>query len=128
MRLLLLRADIARPALPDRLREAGGEVTEVAAYQTRVADYLPSHVLDSLRSGSLDYVTFTSSSTARNLVQLLSEESDLLRHARLASIGPITSRTMNSLGLKPNVEALEANVSSLADAVVRDVVGDVVGN
>ena len=65
-RFLLLRADIARPALPRLLNEAGADVTECVVYQTKQADALPENVMQSLRDGEVDWITFTSSSTATN--------------------------------------------------------------
>ncbi|MEM9419065.1 MAG: uroporphyrinogen-III C-methyltransferase [Planctomycetota bacterium] len=115
-RCLLLRADIARPALPKLLVEAGAIVNEVVAYQTRVPDALPEDVLDALREG-VNWVTFTSSSTVRNLIELLGEERGLLDGAKTASIGPITSQTIRELGLALTVESETASVASLVEAV-----------
>ncbi|MEM6855738.1 MAG: uroporphyrinogen-III synthase, partial [Planctomycetota bacterium] len=115
-RCLLLRADIARPALPRLLVEAGAIVNEVIAYQTQKPEALPEAVLDALREG-LDWVTFTSSSTVRNLIDLLGEEASLLDGVRAASIGPITSQTMRERGLDVAVESEQASVASLIEAV-----------
>jgi len=116
-RVLLLRADIARPALPRLLTEAGAAVTEVVAYHTRMAASLPAGVLDALRAGRVDWVTFTSSSTATNLAALLGAEVALLERVRIASIGPITSATVRELGLTVAVEAQAATVDALVAAI-----------
>jgi len=118
-RFLLLRADIARPALPQMLQEAGAQVEEVVAYQTRVADRLADEVVEALRAGEVDWVTFTSASTVRNLVQLLGRERGLLEKVKVASIGPITSEAAREAGLTVTVEAKEANVHALARAVAE---------
>lgn len=115
-RCLLLRADIARPALPRLLVEAGAIVNEVVAYQTQRPAALPDAVLEALREG-MDWVTFTSSSTVRNLVALLGDEKSLLDGVRAASIGPITSQTMGELGVDVAVESDTASVASLIEAV-----------
>lgn len=119
---LLLRADIARPALPKLLIEAGAEVTEIVAYQTRMPAALPENVLEALREG-IDWVTFTSSSTVRNLVELLGEDRGLLDGVKAASIGPITSATMRESGIDVTVEAASAGVSALVEAVTVAVAG-----
>lgn len=116
--MLLLRADIARPALPALLMDAGAIVTDLPIYQTKIADNLPERVLSALREKSVDWVTFTSSSTASNLVELLGKEKDLLKHARAASIGPITSQTMRDLGVEITVEATRSNIDGLVEAIV----------
>jgi uroporphyrinogen III methyltransferase/synthase len=117
-RFLLLRADIARPTLPQKLREAGAEVTELTAYYTEVADALPDAVLDALRAGSVDWVTFTSASTARNLAALIGRESELMQRPRIASIGPITSDAVREQGWPVTIEAATSNIPGLVEAIV----------
>lgn len=118
-RFLLLRADIARPALPERLSEAGAVVNEVVAYRTKLAEALPAAALEALEAGRVNWVTFTSSSTARNLVALLGERRELLAGVRCASIGPITSETMRELGLTVALEAERSNVAGLVAALTQ---------
>jgi len=122
-RVLLLRADSARPALPRLLGQAGAEVTEQVVYQTKIADGLPGDVVDALSGGEIDWLTFTSSSTASNLVELLGERRSLLDGVKTASIGPVTSQTMRDLGLEVTVEAGESNVQGLIEALVAAVGG-----
>jgi uroporphyrinogen III methyltransferase/synthase len=114
---LLLRADIARAALPDLLRQAGRRVDDLMIYRTLPADSLPPAVLTALRNRQVEWVTFTSSSTARNMVTLLGDERELLRQVKIASIGPVTSRTLRELGFEPAVEAVPSDVSGLVQAL-----------
>jgi len=120
--ILLLRADIARPALPRLLCEAGATLTELTAYRSQLVGGLPEAVLAALRQNEVDWVTFTSSSTATNMVELLGQERDLLNHVKLASIGPITTETLCKLGFTPRVEAATSNMAGLVDAMVREIV------
>ena len=116
-RCLLLRADIARPGLPQALTDAGAEVDEVVAYETRPPAELDAAALDALRAGDIDWVTFTSSSTARNLHALLGDEAALLAGVSTASIGPATTDTVRGLGLGPTVESSAATINALVQAV-----------
>ena len=118
---LLLRADIASSDLPDRLREAHWGVTEVAAYRTLPAGALPAAAVDAMHNDEIDYVTFTSSSTANNFADLLRRSGlELPGNARLASIGPVTSATMREIGWRIDVEAEPSDVPSLVEAIVAD--------
>lgn len=119
-KMLLLRADIARPALPKLLAEAGAKITEQVIYQTKLADRLPDEALTALRDKSVDWVTFTSSSTASNMVELLGDEKNLLHDCKLASIGPITSQTMTKLGLKIAIEAQQSDIPGLVEALINN--------
>lgn len=93
-------------------------VTELTVYETRLAASLPEPVWAALRERRVDWVTFTSSSTARNMAELLGDERGLLEGVRVASIGPITSDTLRGLGLEPTVEAETSNVQGLVDVLV----------
>ena len=119
-RFLLLRADIARPDLPRLLEEAGATVDDLPIYHTRKAESLPESVPEALRRGEIDWITFTSSSTAANLVDLLGAgDRDHLRRVKRASIGPVTSRTLKDLDLPATVESgATGGIEGLIAAIV----------
>jgi uroporphyrinogen III methyltransferase / synthase len=125
-RFLLLRADIARPILREKLQQAGAaEVNDVPVYETRPADSLPPGLLDALREKQVQWVTFTSSSTAKNFIALLGRGyRELLQGVRIASIGPVTSTTLRQLDLEPTVEAEVSNIDGLVRAMGQGVAGD----
>jgi len=123
-RVLLVRAKIARDVLPTELRKAGAKVDVAEAYETHVpvgakAKLNRLFVNDSSRP---DIVTFTSSSTATNFLDLLVKEHyHALREIWLASIGPVTSATLQQAGFKPNIEAMEYTMEGLALAIAKHV-------
>jgi uroporphyrinogen III methyltransferase/synthase len=119
-RFLLLRADIARPLLRDRLIAGGAaEVQDVAIYETHRAESLPLELLAALEQRRLTWITFTSSSTAKNFATLLgSDYREKLAGIRTASIGPITSQTLRDLGLTPAIEATEYSIPGLVRAIL----------
>jgi uroporphyrinogen-III synthase len=118
--VLLVRAAEARDVLPEALKDAGAEVTIAEAYRNRVPPDSIALIKENLSSPEdfPDVITFTSASTARNLIDLLQQaELDLPESTLLASIGPITSRAMNELGLTPAMEASEATIPALVQAI-----------
>jgi uroporphyrinogen III methyltransferase/synthase len=115
-RVCLFRADIARPLLAEKLTQAGATVRDLAAYQTRRVDRLDDEVIDALREGRVDWLTFTSSSTARNLCELV-DEVEWLTKPKIASIGPVTSATLRELGLTVAAEAEQFNIDGLVRAM-----------
>lgn len=119
-RFLLLRPDIASPTLRERLKQSGAaEVRDVAIYRTRPVKSLPSALIEALVAGDVNWVTFTSSSTARNFIALLgSDYLKLLANVKLASIGPVTTQTLDELGLKATVQAETYDISGLVQAMV----------
>jgi uroporphyrinogen III methyltransferase/synthase len=116
----LPRADIARIELADGLRARGARVVDVAAYRTVNEAALPEGLLDRIERDKVDLVTFSSSSTVRNLVDSIPSErrAAVLAHVRAASIGRITSKTLEEFGIPIAVLAAEATIPSLTAAVV----------
>lgn len=123
-RILLPRADIARPLLTDGLRAAGAEVNEVTAYRTVPA---ASEDVDQIRrmltTGEIDILTFTSSSTVSNFVLSLEPLPELSQGTTVACIGPITAQTAEESGLPVHVSAREHTVEGLLNALVEYVAG-----
>jgi uroporphyrinogen-III synthase len=121
-RYLLPRAAEARPLLAVGLREAGALVTELALYTTAGEGGDPREVVGMLERGELDAVTFTSSSTVRNLLARLPEgrAQDLLARARVVCIGPVTGATARELGLRVDAEAAEHTLPGLVRALKRE--------
>lgn len=115
-RILLPRAQVARRILPDALRARGAEVVDVAAYRTVPDAAEADHARAAVEAGEVDVVTFTSSSTVRNYVELLGATTG---GASVASIGPITSDTAREVGLDVEVEAAEYTVPGLIQAIVE---------
>ena len=74
---------------------------------------------DALAGGAVDFVTYTSSSTVKHFVAAVGLEQ--ARRARGASIGPITTATARELGLAVEVEAREATIAALVDAILAGV-------
>jgi uroporphyrinogen III methyltransferase/synthase len=113
-RVLVARAAEARDVLPEALRARGAEVDDVAVYET-VAEPLT----DAERAGleRATYVTFTSSSTVRFLVESGARPGPA---ARIVSIGPVTSATAEEHGLTVDVEAERHDIEGLVEALTAD--------
>jgi len=118
-RVLLARAQVARDALPDLLREAGALVEVVPVYETVAADTgeaLRAH----FERAEIDVALFTSSSTVNAVVDTLGPQAaELLSRVTVASIGPITSQTLRERGVRADVVATIFTVDGLLDALEK---------
>lgn len=115
-RVLLPRAESARAELVSGLEGFGATVDEVPIYRAAVPSEASPEVLAELREGRIDVVTFTSSSTVRNLLAMLGDTSALERPL-IACIGPITAKTAREAGLRVDVMASEYTVEGLVRAL-----------
>jgi uroporphyrinogen III methyltransferase / synthase len=112
---LVARAAEARDVLPEALRERGAELDVVSLYET-VREAPDEAAIDA--AGEAEYVTFTSSSTVRNLKEALGDR--FPTGARVVSIGPVTSETCRELGLTVDVEAERHDIDGLLAALLAD--------
>ena len=73
-RVLCPRADIAPRDLIDQLEQNGAVVDDIAAYRTVADNANAQHVAELIRTGQVDWVTFTSSSTVDNFFKAIFTE------------------------------------------------------
>jgi uroporphyrinogen III methyltransferase/synthase len=120
-RVLVARAEVARDALPDALRDAGCTVDVVSVYKTRSPPRALLEALSSLlEAGEIDAVTFTSSSTVDHLCDALeARAAALLAKTCVASIGPITTQTAQKRGVRVDVTAEQYSIPGLVAALEK---------
>lgn len=119
-KVLILRALSARDVLPEGLRMRGALVDVVPVYETKPA--VPDRGICEQWSSVInlpDVVTFTSSSTVTNFIKMTPVHVlDLMKGKTIfASIGPITSKTMEENKLKVSIEASEYTIAGLVKAI-----------
>src|SRR5215472_593793 len=115
-RILVVRAEKARDVLPKELSAAGAIVDEAFAYRTVPETRDISGAQRQLAQGGADLITFTSSSTVENFLAL---RLPWPKGMRVASIGPITSKTVRGHGLEVNIEARRHDIDGLVEAIRR---------
>ena len=120
-KIILPRSDRARPDLPNALKAAGADVTEVVAYHTGGVGAVEPDVLRAIREAQVDVVCFFSPSAIENMRAELGEEA-LLRlsaKAALAAVGPVTAASLRNAGLPVAIEAPLATAESMAAAIAN---------
>ena len=122
-RILLPRALRASGILPEMLADAGAHVTIAPVYRNVP---LPDHgeaLRDQLLEGSIDAITFTSSSTVTNFLSLIDAASGdelrrLLGKTAIAAIGPITADTIRNHGLPVDIQPERYTINDMVRAIV----------
>jgi uroporphyrinogen III methyltransferase/synthase len=115
-KVLIARAAVARDVLPEELRKRGAQVDVVEAYRTVPPENLADEARRILESRP-DWITFTSSSTANNLIAACGAEA--LRGVRTASIGPVTSATLRAAGVEVTAEAHPHTIRDLVERIIE---------
>ena len=115
LKFLLVRAANARDVLPKRLTQMGAIVDEAIAYRTLPETDDITGARKRFTDEGADLITFTSSSTVENFLAM---KLPWAKGIKTASIGPITSATMQDAGLKVDVEAAQHDIDGLVDAIL----------
>jgi uroporphyrinogen-III synthase len=120
--VLLVRAKVARDVIPRELRRAGAHVDVVEAYETVIPEPSRPRLQAALENPRRrpHVVTFTSSSTVKNFVELLGPrgERPSVNGILTASIGSVTSSTLRGLGFSVDIAAKEFTIPGLVAAIV----------
>ena len=115
--ILVPRAKEGDEGLIEALTARGAVVDAVVAYENVLDGAGADEVRERLRSGTIDAVTFTSSSTVKNFVAAL-DGTALPEGVVVACIGPSTAKTAREmLGREPEVVAAEHTTEGLVAAL-----------
>ena len=113
---LWVRAQEARDVVSSALNDRGAIMDEAIAYRTVLENEDIGGGRTRLVEEGADVITFTSSSTVENFFKL---ELPLPDGVKLASIGPITSKTIHEHGHSVDIEASQHDIPGLVQAIVE---------
>jgi len=122
LKVLYPRADHAREVIPLELARMGAFVDSPISYSNVMPEKLPPEAVLALETRSVDCITFTSSSTVRNLAAMLGGEDrmlDMLKGVAVASIGPITTKTCRAMGLKVDIQSEVFTLEAMTDGIEK---------
>ncbi len=127
-RVLWPRGDLASAALTHALEARGAQVVAPVAYRT-VSDVGLLGLVDALRDGRVDAITFTSASTVRHVVEGLAiaglrlEQVDPRDRPLVACIGPVAAAAARECGLTVDAIADPHDDEGLVAALIRSFSG-----
>ena len=119
-KVLIPRAKNARDFLVNKISKICS-VKEIHIYETVLNNIKKDEILKGLNSLEEKYITFTSSSTVTNFVDIIGMDNiDELNKLKVISIGPITTETANSLGINVYREANISTIDGMIDCIIND--------
>jgi uroporphyrinogen-III synthase len=116
-RVLYPRSAMGRDVLPNELRAAGFDVLAIDVYRTLPEPNVDQRVLDRVRRGEVDVLTFASPSSVRHLVALLASQSIALNTIPVVCAGPVTAEAAREAGLLVAAVSESPDVTSLSKAI-----------
>jgi len=116
-RVLYPRSAMGRDVLPNELRAAGFDVQAIDVYRTLPEPNVDQRVLDRVRRGEVDMITFASPSSVRHLVALLGSECARLNGIPVVCAGPVTARAAREAGLLVSVVSESPDVAAMSKAI-----------
>ncbi|GMB07445.1 uroporphyrinogen-III synthase [Thermolongibacillus altinsuensis] len=119
-RILLVKGNLARETLRNEL-QSFAQVTDFIVYETSINKAAKEELIRLLEKKELDVITFTSSSTVRNFMELLDgcPLDQWLKDVAIACIGPITKQTAHELGMRvdicPHTYTIDGMIEAMND-------------
>ena len=116
----LPQAEVTRNTLEESLLQRGATVHHTPVYRNTLPQQGLSPLIQCLQDKTLDWITVTSPSAIKNLVQLLPTElfEQLKAHPpRIACIGEITAKAVRLNDLPVDVVPLQQNVEGMVNAI-----------
>ena len=118
-RVLYPRSAMGRDVLPNELRAAGYDVLTIDVYRTLPEPNVDQRVLDRVRRGEVDVITFASPSSVRHLVALLASESIALNAIPAVCAGPVTAQAAREAGLLVVAVSESPDMAAISKAIAE---------
>ncbi len=117
-KVLVVRAEEAGSELREVFQNKGIGFEEAVAYRTVYECTAAEELLDTIKEGKADYLTFTSSSAVTSFMSAIGAENlKELAKIRIACIGPVTARTAENAGMTVAATAAEHTINGLVDTL-----------
>jgi len=116
-KVLLLRSKIASNELVEILDKAGAEVQDVAVYTAVEQKSECTWLIEEISKGRIDWLTFASPSSVNGFFKQIRNDLVDAGKVKVASIGPVTSERLKTLGVRIDVTAADHTLDGLLDAI-----------
>ncbi len=116
-KVLLLRSELASDELVEVLQQGGARVHDVSLYTAVPQRGDATALEEQIQQNRIQWLTFASPSAVRGFFEQVRPDLINTGTARVASIGPVTSRELTQLGIRIDLEAVEHTVDGMLDAI-----------
>jgi len=117
--ILIVRSNKGSSFLPRYLRKRGARVKELAVYRIETGSPDEKKFIKEFNKG-IDLVTFLSAESVRNFALILKGKAkQILSQAKIASLGPETSRALIKLGSSIDIQPKNYTIKDLVESIKR---------
>jgi len=116
-KVLLLRSKIASNELVEILGKAKAEVQDVAVYTAVEEKSQCTWLIEEISNGRIDWLTFASPSSVNGFFEQIRSDLVNSNKVKIASIGPVTSERLKTLGVRIDVTSTDHTLDGLLDAI-----------
>ena len=117
-KILIPRAAKARDVLPAGLKKLGAKVDVVTAYETVSSGKKKEEIEKLFNENRVDVITFTSSSTVNNFVEIMGNDFSYPPKIKIACIGPVTAAAAKKAGFSVDIHQEEYTIEGLVRALI----------
>lgn len=120
LRFLFPKAENARELIPEKIKEMGGIVSSPVAYRSQKPETHAKRIKRYLGEGRISVAVFTSGATFNNFMELVGDGAEeFLRELKIAVIGPVTKKAVESKGLKVSIMPARATNEDLVEEIIK---------
>jgi uroporphyrinogen III methyltransferase/synthase len=119
-KIVMLRSAAAPKNLADALTKSGAIVADVGVYTVEPGQNEPTVLIEQIKTGKIDWLTFTSPSTVKAFFAKITPQLVREHGVKVASIGPVTSEQLTKLNVKLNAQAQPHTIDGLLDVLVKE--------
>lgn len=124
-RILFPGSTLSNPQIAESLEKTGANVDMISVYETTIAQVDEKRVNELkalIEQGKIDWITFTSSSTVDNFVEIVGRDFIAEHQTKIptASIGPVTTKTLEHYGLHAHMTAKEHTFEGLVNSIIEE--------
>jgi len=116
-RVLYPRSAMGRDVLPNELRTEGFEVVAIDAYRTLPEPNVDQRVVDRVRRGEVDLITFASPSSVRQVIALFGMDCVSLKTIPVVCAGPVTAQAAREAGLLVTAVSESPDAAAMSEAI-----------
>ncbi|MFZ0034077.1 MAG: uroporphyrinogen-III C-methyltransferase [Sedimentisphaerales bacterium] len=118
-KVLLLRSQLASNELSELLESAEAKVDNIPVYTAVTVKNKCSELIEKIKKGKIDWLAFASSFSVKAFFEQIPADLVNSSNTKIASIGPVTSEQLKTLGLKVDAQAAEHTTDGLLTAIEK---------